>query len=491
MNALTQILSGFNSLTIGYFACLDAVYLVLAIIGWRAVSDYVARRPLRDYRRVAVSPLSPPITILVPAHNEEATIAYSLRALLANGYSQLAIIVVNDGSKDGTMDVLREEFNLVDVRRVPRSALTCKPIRAVLASADEPRLTVIDKQNGGKADSLNAGLRYARTPLFCCIDADTMLDPDALNRLVWEFESRPDTVAAGGIVRVVNGSRVLDGRVSDVRTPASLVANLQIMEYLRAFLSGRIAWSRLGMLMIISGAFGLFRRDAVVDAGGYDTSTVGEDAELILRLHRHQRDVGGPHRVVFFPDPICWTEVPTSMRILVRQRDRWQRGLLEMLWRHRGMVGRRRYGRIGLVAIPYFVVFEALGPAIELIGLAAFILSLALGIITLPIAAAYLSLAVGMGFIISYMTLLMEERAFQRYPGWSCLARLVSISFIENLGYRQLMALVRARGLWTVFRAGGWGEMTRAGFAPPPPAAPAPVAMSELSGVPAATRDAR
>lgn len=475
MSAVTHVVAGLNVLTLVYFVCLDLVYLLLAIIGWRAVSDYVARRPVRDYQRVAVSPLSPALTMLVPAHNEEATIAYSVRALLACRYPELQIMVINDGSADATMDVLRKAFNLVDVRRVPRSALSTKQIRGLLVSADEPRLTVIDKENGGKADSLNAGLRYARTPLFCCIDADTMLDVDALNRLVWEFESRPDTIAAGGIVRVVNGSAVRDGRVADVHTPTNLLANLQILEYLRAFLGARIAWSRLGIVLIISGAFGLFRRDVVIDAGGYDTTTVGEDAELILRMHHHQRDVGGPRRVIFFPDPICWTEVPTSLRILIRQRDRWQRGMMEMLWRHRAMLGRRRYGRIGLIAIPYFLVFEAFGPLFEVAGFASFALAAALGVVSWPIAAAYFALAVGMGFVISYMTLLMEERAFQRYPGWTCLARLVAVSFIENLGYRQLLTLVRARAWWTGFRSHGWGDMTRAGFATPPPTAAPPM----------------
>ena len=468
MTLLTHLISGLNAITLVYFVCLDAVYVLLAIIGWRAINEYVARRALRDYERVAVSALSPALTILVPSHNEEATIAQSVRALLDCHYPQLEVIVINDGSRDGTLDVLREAFGLVAVERVPRSALMSKPIRAILAGAGEPRLIVIDKVNGGKADSLNAGLRYARTPLFCCIDADTMLDPEALSRLVWEFESDPDTIAAGGIVRVVNGSTVRDGRVSDVRTPSGLLANLQILEYLRAFLGGRIAWSRLGILLIISGAFGLFRRDIVVAAGGYDPTTVGEDAELVLRLHHHQRDVGGPHRVVFFPDPICWTEVPTSLRVLTRQRDRWQRGLLEMLWRHRSMLGRPRYGTVGLVAIPYFLLFEALGPLVEVGGFLSFGLSIAFGLVSWPVAAMFLSLAVGMGFVISFMTLLMEERAFRRYPSWTCLARLVAVSFAENLGYRQYMALVRARAWWTVFCGGGWGEMTRAGFAPPP-----------------------
>jgi cellulose synthase/poly-beta-1,6-N-acetylglucosamine synthase-like glycosyltransferase len=241
---------------------------------------------------------------------------------------------VNDGSTDGTLDRLREAFDLVVVERIPRARLATERIHATYASRSEPRLTVLDKDNGGKADALNAGIAHALYPLVCAIDADTMLDPSALARLAWEFQARPDTVAAGGIVRVINGSSVDGGKIVKVETPPDLLVNIQILEYLRAFLLGRIAWSRLGMLLIISGAFGLFRREAIVEVGGYDTKTVGEDAELVLRLHRYRREHGLPCRITFFPDPICWTEAPSSLRVLIRQRDRWQRGLTQMLATH-------------------------------------------------------------------------------------------------------------------------------------------------------------
>jgi cellulose synthase/poly-beta-1,6-N-acetylglucosamine synthase-like glycosyltransferase len=243
------------------------------------------------------------------------------------------------------------------------------------------------------------------------------------------------------------------------------VENLQVLEYLRAFLGGRIGWSRLGMLLIISGAFGLFRRDAVVAAGGYDTGTVGEDAELVLRLHRHQRERGEPCRISFFPDPICWTEVPASWRVLIRQRDRWQRGLIELLWRHRAMFANPRYGRIGLCAIPYYVVFEMLGPVVELLGYLAVIAAAALGLLSPALTVLILGLAVSYGLILSFGAVLLEERAFRRYPDGRDLARLIMAAVLENLGYRQLMVVVRARAWWTLLRKrSGWGEMTRAGF---------------------------
>ncbi|MGH2785021.1 MAG: glycosyltransferase family 2 protein [Actinomycetota bacterium] len=465
---LSDVLVGFDRFMIVYLLALTAWTTVLVAMGWRAVDDYVRRRPLRDYRAVATSPLSLPVSILAPAYNEGPVIASAIRSLIRSQFITYEVIVINDGSTDDTFEVLKREFSLVKVERVPMANLTTKPVRGVWISPVEPRLVVIDKENGGKADALNAGLRYAVYPLFCAIDADTMLDPGALSRLVWEFQASPDTVAAGGIVRIINGSVVRDGKIVEVRTPRSLVVNLQIIEYLRAFLGGRIGWSRVGMLMIISGAFGLFRRDVVVAAGGYDTTTVGEDAELVLRLHRYRRDRKQPCRITFFPDPICWTEAPSSLRVLIRQRDRWQRGLTEMLWRHRAMIGRPRYGRIGLFATPYFVLFELLGPTLEVAGFAAVAASAALGLISPMFTALLLGLSISYGLVLSFATIMMEERAFRRYPSWRCLRRLTIAAIFENFGYRQLIAFVRMRAWWTLLRRKShWGEMTRAGFESP------------------------
>jgi cellulose synthase/poly-beta-1,6-N-acetylglucosamine synthase-like glycosyltransferase len=462
-----QIVEVFDKIMIGYFATLAFVCTVLTIVGWRAVEDYVKRRPMRDYRWVGKSPMSLPVSILAPAYNEGPVIVPAMRALMASQFVNFEVIVINDGSKDDTLEQLKQGFGLVPANRVPRANLDTKDVRGVWVSPTEPRLVVLDKENGGKADALNAGLRYARNPLVCAIDADTILDPGALSRLVWEFQSNPDTVATGGIVRIVNGSLVEDGRVVEVRTPRSIIANIQILEYLRAFLGARVGWSKLQMVLIISGAFGLFRREAVIEAGGYDTSTVGEDAELVLRLHRMHREQNRPCRITFFPDPICWTEAPGNLRTLIRQRDRWQRGLIEMLGRHRSMLFRRRYGRIGMLAMPYFVIFELLGPIVECLGLVALVLSLAFGYASPTVVALMAGLSITYGFVLSFVAILMEERAFRRYPGWRCLSRLVMSAVIENVGYRQLMTLVRARAWWTYRRsAGAWGEMPRAGFGP-------------------------
>ena len=463
--------TAFDTTFVGYFMALNLAYTALLLLGSRQVSEWVRRRPLRDFRGVSDSPLSLPVTILAPAFNEEPVIVPSIRSLLASHYRELQVMVINDGSTDGTLAALKEAFELVEVERVPRANLPSAPVRAVYASPLDDRLLVIDKDNGGKADSLNCGIRYAAYPLFCAIDSDTMLDAAALARLVWSFQAEPETVAPGGIVRIINGSLLEDGKIRSVRTPEKTLVNVQIVEYLRAFLAGRAGWSRVNMLLIISGAFGLFWRETVVEAGGYDTTTVGEDAELVVRLHRHCRDQKRRYKITFVADPICWTEAPAERGALRRQRDRWQRGLLETLWRHRKMFANPRYGGIGLIAMPFFLFFEALGPVVEISGLAYCVIGLLLGWVNPPFAAVLFGLAFTYGLVLSFGALLIEGRAFARYPGWRDLRRLMVAAVVENFGYRQWLAIVRTKALWTVLRPDtGWGEMTRVGFSEPVPA---------------------
>jgi cellulose synthase/poly-beta-1,6-N-acetylglucosamine synthase-like glycosyltransferase len=473
LDHVRSLVSLFNVFVLAYFAALSLNYTVLLVLGWLEISSFVRRRPLRDYDTIADSELSLPVSILIPAYNEERVIVESVRALLGTSYPRFEVVVVNDGSTDATLERLSDAFKLVPVRRVPRARLETQAVRGVYASATDERVVVIDKDNGGKGDALNAGLRYARYPLFCAVDSDTMLEADALQRLVWHFQAEPDTVACGGIVRIVNGSTLSGSRITTVQTPRSLIVNLQIVEYLRAFLMGRTAWSRLGALLIISGAFGLFRREVVIAAGGYATDTVGEDAELVVRLHRHCREQGRRYTITFIADPVCWTEAPTSRRILRRQRDRWQRGLIEAIVRHRAMLGRRRYGRAGMFAMPYFVVFEMIGPALELVGYATMTLSVALGWTSPEVALAFFALACSYGLVFSFGALRIEERAFQRYRRWRCLGRLVVAALVENFGYRQWLTWVRARAFWTLRRkVYHWGDMTRVGYAVETPPAP-------------------
>ena len=468
LDLVSEAVLAFNLFMLAYFLALNANYALLLWFGWSEIARYVKRRLLRDYETISSSFHSMPVSILVPAYDERPVIVDSIRSLLASDYRQFEVVVINDGSTDGTLEELRREFRLVPVDHLPRARLRTKPVSAVYRSPLDERLVVVDKHNGGKADALNAGLVHARYPLFCAVDSDTMLERQALSRLVREFQVRPETVACGGIVRIANGSEVSDSSVANVRAPRSLVVNLQIVDYLRAFLVGRTGWSRLGALLIISGAFGLFRRETVVAAGGYDTTTVGEDAELVVRLHHFCRKRGVDYKIGFIADPVCWTEAPGSLRALSRQRDRWQRGLIEAMWLHRGMLGRPRYGRVGLFAMPYFLVFEVLGPLIELAGYAAIVFSLAMGWAPAQVVLAFFVLALSAGMAFTFGALWIEEHAFQRYRNWRCLGRLVLAAVVENFGYRQWSTFVRARAIWSLMRGERhWGEMARTGFGLP------------------------
>lgn len=448
-----------------YAVALQLLYTAMTYIGWVAVKEYVALRPLRDYKQVGASPMSLPVSILVPAYNEQAGVVESVHSLLSSQFSQLEVVVINDGSKDATLERMVDAFDMVAVHRVPRSGLPSADVAAVWASRLDDRVMLIDKANGGKADSLNAGINYASYPLVCSLDADTILDPEALARLVWEFQADEDTVATGGIVRIINGSILEGGRLTHVQTPSNLLANIQIVEYLRAFLGGRIGWSRAKALIIISGAFGLFRRDALVQAGGYDATCVGEDAELVLRLYRSRKEAGLPCRITFFPDPICWTECPQDLRTLARQRDRWQRGLGQILWRHRVMLFNPKHGPVGWLALPAFWLFELFGPVVETVGIILVPIGLVLGYVTIPVFLLLLALTVLYGFVLSLVAVLIEERAYRRYPSWRDLRRMTAALIIENLGYRQWLSFVRVRAMLKRPKKGHvWGAQSRTGF---------------------------
>jgi cellulose synthase/poly-beta-1,6-N-acetylglucosamine synthase-like glycosyltransferase len=462
--ALLSALHAFNLLVIVYFVALNAVYLVTGLYAFRALRRHVMRLKSVDFEHL-LGAGGPPITLIAPAYNEEATCVESARSLLTLRHPDYEIIVVNDGSTDGTLARMTAEFDLEPSTRVPPAHIPTAPIRQVYRSRRHPNLWVVDKENGGKADALNAGLDYCRTPLFCAMDADSLLEPDALTRISRAFLEDASTVAAGGVIRIVNGCRVEAGRVEEVRLPRSLLARFQVLEYLRAFLAGRMGWDALGATLVISGAFGMFRRDAVVAAGGYATDTVGEDMELVVRLHRHFRSLGRPYRVVFVPDPVAWTECPERVRVLARQRDRWQRGLVESLTRHMPMLLNPRFGRIGLLAFPYFFFLEMLGPVIEAVGYVAFVVTLLLGLASIPYVVAFLAVAVALGVALSIAAVGLEELTFRRYPRFRDLLALFWLAVAENFGFRQMSAFWRIRGMVSKLRGiRAWGVMERKGF---------------------------
>jgi cellulose synthase/poly-beta-1,6-N-acetylglucosamine synthase-like glycosyltransferase len=450
-----------------YFLAVNGWYLVLLVSSLLELRNHMLLITDESRHLLLSSTLSPTISILAPAYNEEATIETSLRALLALQYPNLEVIVISDGSKDRTVQVLSEKFDLVPVKTIYEQRIKTKPVRSLYRSSTYPSLVVVDKENGGKADALNVGLSFARGELVCAMDADTLIEADGLQRMVRPFLYATDVVATGGTIRVVNGSEVKFGRVVKTAVPTNLLAGVQVVEYLRAFLFGRLGWNRLGGNIIISGAFGLFQREAVVDAGGYLHDTVGEDMELVLRLKRLSYEHGGPGRIAFVPDPVAWTEVPESAKSLGRQRDRWHRGLADVLWRHRRMLLNPRYGITGLFVYPYYAFVELLAPVIEAGGIIGLALGLSFGIVDWNFAGLFYLTAYGLGTALTAFTLILEDLSFHRYDSFRDRVLLFWWALLENLGYRQLTVYWRLRGLWKFVRGRkDWGVMERKGFRP-------------------------
>ena len=452
---------------LGYFTFANAFYGLLLLL-----ASLELRRHLRSIRgesrwRVLGSAAAPRITVLAAAYDEAATIRESLSALLALYYPNLEIIVVNDGSRDPTLETMLEAFELVPILPIYQHQIRTEEVVGLYRSALYPNLLVIDKLNGGKADALNAGLNLASGTLVCALDSDTLIEPDALQRMVRPFLENSDVLAAGGTIRVANDSSVRRGRVVRAGVPRRVLAGIQTVEYLRAFLFGRLGWNRLGGSLIIAGAFGLFRRDALVAARGYTRDSVGEDMEMVLRLRRRAMEHGKVHRVDFIPDPVAWTQVPETLRVLGLQRDRWHRGLADGLWRHRRMMLNPRYGTVGLVAFPYFVFVELLAPLVEALGLLAVIVAALLGAVDLLFAGLFFLLAYGLVLVFSTAAILMDEVSFARERTFADRSRLLGWALLEHLGYRQLTVIWRLRGLWGFLRSSqAWGEMERTAFTP-------------------------
>ena len=462
-----RLLDIFNVIVLTYFVVLNIGYFITGLFAFRSLRRYVRRLRTLDIEDLLGSAGMPPITPVAPAFNEEPTCVESVRSLLTLKYGDFEILFVNDGSKDGTLARMIESFDLEPTFRLPTGNITTKPVRGVYRSRSHPKLWMIDKENGGKADTLNAGLNYCRTPLFCGMDADSLLEREALTRIVRPFVEDARTVAAGGIIRIVNGCTVNEGTVTNVRLPSEMVPRLQVLEYLRAFLAGRMGWHEMEATLIISGAFGVFRRDLVVEVGGYATDTVGEDMELVVRLHRLCREKKIPYTIGFVPDPVAWTECPATLKVLGRQRDRWQRGLIETLWRHRTMLFNPKYGRVGMLAYPYFVFLEMLAPVVETFGYFTFLAAWLLGRLSAPFATAFFGLSIGLGIGLSFTAVALEEVGFRRYPRRRDLYTLIWVAVVENFGYRQLTMWWRLRGTFNVLRkTKSWGRMDRQGFGP-------------------------
>ncbi len=460
-----------------YFLALNGTYLLMTIVSLGVLPSYIQRQSVHKLPQPQTG-FEPPITLIVTAFNEEAVIVPSVRALLQLEYHEYEILIVNDGSTDKSIEVMTAEFDLEIIPIAFRQRIKHKPVKRVFQSRKYPNLRVIDKENGGsKADASNAGINGARYGLFMPLDADTILERDCLKFLIQPFLLNPETIGVGGNVRILNGCKVDGGMLSALDLPKTWLGLFQVLEYTRAFLSGRVGWNFFNALPLISGAFGLFNKEAVISVGGYSHKSLGEDMDLVLRLHRYCRiENPRPYRLDFCVDAACWTEAPETFKVLKKQRVRWQRGLFDCLWENRRLLFHPKAGLIGWGSFPFLLFLEGISPLVECFGLLFFIIGYSLGMLNTDGAISVMFLSFGTGFLLSISSILLEEIAFQTYPRTKHLWVLFLGAFVENFGFHQLMSIWRLEGIikWLIRADASWGAMTRnTSWQTAPPSTPA------------------
>ncbi len=459
----------FNYLILFFAVFVMVSYLVLALLSARALRTYMKKNRFVNYGALLSLDSVPWVTLIAPAYNEGLTIVENVKSLLSINYNNYDVVVVNDGSKDDSIPILIKAFQLVKSDFKYQQQVPTKEVKQIYVSSNPAfsKLVVVDKFNGGKADALNTGINISQNPYLVCIDVDCIMDKDVLLKLAKPYLEQSDykIIATGGVVRIANSCTIKGGKLVEVKAPDNLLARVQVIEYLRAFILGRMAWAKLDGLLIISGAFGMFDREIALKSGGYSTDTVGEDMELIVRMRRYMIDQKLPYKVQYIPDPLCWTEAPESYTILGKQRSRWMRGTIETLWTHRKMLFNPKYKILGLLSFPYWFFCEYLAPIIELTGLLITLLLAILGIISWNYFILFVSLVYVYAVLFSLMALYAEEVTFKRYETFADLRKLVFVALIEPIFFHPFTVYAAIKGNWEKIRGNkGWGEMTRKGF---------------------------
>jgi peptidoglycan-N-acetylglucosamine deacetylase len=462
----------FNHYFIFYSFAINFIYLAILFFSLLGVIKQSKYWNVKKLGQMFQKKMLPSISIIAPAYCEELNIIESCNSLLNLKYPDYELVVVNDGSSDQTLNTLIEYYDLEKIDRTYRGKINTMPVRGFYYNGSLPNLIVVDKFNGGKADSLNVGINVSRKEYFCGIDSDSLLESDALLKVASGLvDYEEESIAAGGNILPINGCSVEMGELTNINIPKNIVARFQTIEYIRAFIAGRVGWAYLDSLLIISGAFGLFLKSRVISIGGYLASsgkfgkdTVGEDMELVVRLARSMKKKKIPFKVHYAYNANCWTEVPEDMNILSKQRDRWHRGLVDILTFHRIILFNRHYGRMGLLAFPYFAIFETLGPLFEIQGYFMVLLAAILGMVNVKLALLLFTSTILMGTFISISSLAMMGNQTNQFK-FGDIMKLIGFAIFENFGFRQISSFWRVTGfINSLKKPKGWGKMVRKGI---------------------------
>lgn len=465
MGYIRTVISFFNYFCMAFTVLLSVIYILQMIMSFIKVRKDSKSLLSNDYERYMYSDNLLPISLLIPAYNEEENVVQNIKSLLKMDYPNFEIIVVNDGSSDKTHEKIVEAFNLYQIESSQKVSIPTKEVRGVYYNVDYPNLLYIDKENGGKSDALNAGINASSYPLFACLDADSRLEKDALLKLSIEFNKDKNTIVAGGIVRIANGSVIRDGEFKGFSMPKRIIERFQIVEYYRSFLSGRVSWGISNSMLIVSGAFGVFQKQAVIEVGGYKTSTIGEDMEIVVRLHSYMRKHKRKYKIIFCEDAVCWTQGPMSLKDIRGQRRRWQIGLLDTLISHKNLLFNPKYGTVGLVAVPYFWIFELSGALIEVLGYFIIPFSLIMGELNIFFFVIYFLLATLLGIMLSIGSLILEQYTKKNAMTAKQYILISVYAILENFGYRQLITLFRVEGILKYRKLRKtWGKIKRKEF---------------------------
>ncbi|MEO8821458.1 MAG: glycosyltransferase, partial [Ginsengibacter sp.] len=464
----------FDFLTSGIFIyslVLFLFYIFIAFYSTGEIKKYLRSNSFADFRIPAASEHLPGISIVAPAYNEAANIVENVRSMLSIHYNALELIIVNDGSKDDSLQRLIEAYDLYKANLFINEQIPTKKVKGIYKSNNPvfKKLLVVDKENGGKADALNVGINVSSYEYFVCVDVDCVLEQDALLKMIKPFleETKVRVIASGGVIRIANDCKIENGRLVEVRLPKKFLPRMQTLEYIRSFLLGRMAWSRMNGLLLISGAFGAFDKEIVIKCGGYSTKTVGEDMELIVRMRRYMEEHKLPSKITYIPDPLCWTEAPINYKILGRQRNRWTRGTIETLRTHRKMFFNPKYRLLGMVSYPYWFFFEQLAPLIEFFGIIAFVVLAFLGMVSWGVFFILLGCVFFFGFLFSVFSILMEVQTYNQYKSEKDNFKLIGTALLEPFLFHPFIVWSAIKGHIDYFKKNNsWGEMTRQGLTP-------------------------